>query len=62
MMETYNYCIHYFGGYCELSENDFGINTTCCERNECPSIKFSEETKNCIQSPHQHTRRKKGKN
>ena len=62
MRKTYNDCIHYFEGYCELSKNGFGINTTCCERNECPSIKFAEETKNCTLSQIRDTHRKKGKN
>ena len=62
MRKTYNDCIHYFGGYCKLSKNDFGINTTCCERNDCPSIKFAEEeTKSYILSPHRHTHQKKEK-
>ena len=61
-MKTYNDCIHYFEGYCELSKNGFGINTTCCERNDCPSIKFAEETKNCTLSQIRDTHRKRGKN
>ena len=62
MSKTYNDCIHYFGGYCELSKNGFGINTTCCERNDWPDAKFAEETKNCTLSQIRDTHRKKGKN
>ena len=63
MRKTYNDCIHYFGGYCELSKNGFGINNTCCERNDCPDAKFldGKETKNCSLSQIRDTHRKKEK-
>lgn len=65
MIKTYRDCLHYFGGYCELSKNGFGINTTCCERNDCPSMKFQqEEIKSCTLSPLRHkpqkTEKKRG--
>ena len=62
MSKTYNDCIHYFGGYCKLSKNDFGINITCCERNDCPNIKFAEEeTKSYTLSQVRDNHRKKEK-
>ena len=40
MIPTYNNCKHYCEGYCTLSVNGDGINTTCCERNDCPQAVY----------------------
>lgn len=35
---TYLDCKDYQGGYCLIQKNSFGINRTCCERNDCPEL------------------------
>jgi hypothetical protein len=34
----YKKCKYYEGGYCLQRKNSFGINETCCERNDCPEL------------------------